>query len=290
MRVSGVLCSAFTVLPQHWLLLLGSSMELPLPSTSACTILRCKAGNVTAAMARISSRRARLLVLTAEPARARRRHADPRLADPDHLEGPLGGRRLLAPAPLPRGVLEEHAEELHALPLLAAGLQRVDRRAALLLVVVVVVRVPGRRPDVLLHEQPEVELADVEEPGEEAQQLLALPARLRQLGRQRAVVLLELLVLAGEVGPRRRRRRGGAALVAAAGRGARRGGHRRRERDVHAGAAAGLGGLRRGGLAATDAGQEALLAAPEVVVGELPPVRHHLPETLHGWSPSIVSI
>jgi len=195
-------------------------MELPLPSTSACTILRCKVGNVTAAMARISSRRARLLVLTAEPARARRRHADPRLTDPDHLDGPLAGRRLLAPAPLPRGVLEEHAEELHALPLLAAALQRVGRRAALL---VVVVRVPGRRPDVLLHEQPKVELADVEEPREEAQQLLALPARLRQLGRQRAVVLLELLVLAGEVGPRRRRRRGGAALVAAAGRGARRG-------------------------------------------------------------------
>ena len=238
-------------------------------------------------MARISCR-PDFLVLTAEPARARRRHADPRLADPDHLEGPLGGRRLLAPAPLPRGVLEEHAEELHALPLLAAALQRVGRGAALLLLLLV--RVPGRRPDVLLHEQPEVELADVEEPGEEAQQLLALPARLRQLGRQRAVVLLELLVLAGEVGPRRRRRRGGAALVAAAGRGARRGGQRRRERDVHAGAAAGLGGLRRGGLAATDAGQEGLLAAPEVVVRELPPVRHHLPETLHGWSPSIVSI
>lgn len=86
-------------------------------------------------------------------------------------------------------------------------------------------------------------------------------------------------------------------VVAGAGRAGRRGrqsGQRRRERDVYAGST-GFRGLgrsrrRRRSLAATDAGEEALLASPEVLVCELPPVRHHLPKTLHIVYTGLVSI
>lgn len=215
-------------------------------------------------------------VVAATPRRPRRWNADPRLADPDHLDRPLAGRRLLAPRPLPRGgamgVVEEHAEQLHALLL-----------PGVLLLALLAADAAGRRSHVFLHEQPEIELPDVEEARQEGQKLLAVPPSPRQLRRQRLVVLPELLVLAGDVRPRRRGRGGGAAVVAAGrGRRRRRGqrGQRRRERDVDA-AAAGFGGLRRRRLAAADAGEEALLASPEVAVGELPPIGHHLPETLH---------
>ena len=241
-----------------------------------CTTARAPAGCSRPATAKRPS------VPAAAARRAGRRHADPRLPDPRHLHRPLAGRRLVAPAPLPRRrVLEDHAEQLH---LLLAAVLLVRRACA-----------AGRALHVFVHQQTQVKLADVQEAGEEAQELLAVPPRQGQLRCQRVVVLPELLVLAAEIRARRRGRRGGAVVVAGAGRAGRCGrqsGQRRRERDVYAGSAGfgGLGSRRPRSLAATDAGEEALLASPEVLVCELPPVRHHLPKTLHIVYTGLVSI